>query len=279
MLSVTVFYAPHNQRSKMIADVALNGFRVLGIHAKLRNSLSYVEPDSDVAVFYGLAEGLDKVFADYKKEGKAIYIDLGYWGRRLSGRFDGYHKISINNRHATDYFQQRDYSSNRFDEFNIPIKPWRRYGNSIVIAGMSAKACWAEGLAPEQWERATVAELIKTTRRKIVYRPKPSWPGAKPIPGTIMQKSIDIAPCLQRCHAVVTHHSNLAIDAILAGVPAFCVEGLASAMSLSDLSQIENPIMPDNRHQWASNIAWTQFTPTEIHAGLPWQHMLNEGLI
>lgn len=279
MVSVTVFYAPNSKRSKALADAALNGLRMTGIHAKLRNSRTYTEPDSDVAVFYGLSEGLDKIFADYKQTGKAVYIDLGYFKRRLQSRYDGYHKLSINNRHPTAYFQQRDYPSDRFDSLGIEIKPWRRYGNAVLIAGMSAKAAGAEGFGIEQWEKEAAAQLIKHTGRQILYRPKPSWLGARPIPGTSMQNSTDIATPLIKCHAVVTHHSNVAVDSILAGVPAFCSEGVAVPMSLQDLSLIETPYMPENRYQWASNIAWCQFKTAEIHDGLPWRHLFDEGLL
>lgn len=279
MASVSIYYAPSNTRSRTIADAAHQGMRALGIPCRVRNSLCYSGVDSEIAIFYGLADGLYRVFNDYKREGKAVYVDLGYWGRRSKSKFDGYHKIVVNSRHPTEYFQKRNYSSDRFDRFELKIEPWREKGHNILLAGMSGKAAHAEGFKPEEWEKEIVWQLRRYTDRPIHYRPKPNWPAAKQLVGTAIQRSSDLSFAFVDCHAVVTHHSNVAVDAILAGIPAFCWEGVASVMSSQEPSAIDNPIMPEDRYQWASNIAWCQWTVDEMRNGLPWRHMFDEGII
>ena len=239
------------------------------------------KPDTDAAVFYGFNR---EILDGYRQAGKkAIYVDLGYWQRE--GQM-GHHKLGINSRHPTDYFQRRQHAPDRWKRLNVAIAPWRTPKNPnapIIVAGMSGKGAAAEGFRPEQWERQAVAELRKHTARKIVYRPKPNWTGSKPIEGAEFQRGdsqgCDVPAVLRNAHAVVTHHSNVAVDALLAGVPVFCMEGIAAKLGLQDLSKIEEPIRPDGREQWAYDAAYTQWTVHEMTSGAPWRHLKSEGLV
>lgn len=256
------------------------GVRRSGAEADLRPSTSYSgQPHHDVAIFYGLASGLDRVFADYRTGRRAVYVDLGYWNRRKRTRWDGYHKVAVNSRHPTDYFQRRRHGPERFLQHGVEIKPWREDGRHILVAGMSAKAAYAEGLLPHQWERETIARLRQITRRPIVYRPKPNWGDAKPIIGSTFDKDSTLEQALADCHAVVAHHSNVAVDALIAGVPCVCPGGVASLLSAHRLEDVENPPTPDGREQWAADLAWTQWTVDEMRLGKAFQYLLEEDLI
>lgn len=234
----------------------------------------------DAAIFYGLAGGLAKVLQDYREAGrKAFYIDLGYWGRRIRSRWDGYHKLALNSRHPTDYFQRVPKGPERFAQFQLTVKPWRTAGRHIVVCGMSAKAAAAEGFLPHQWETDTIAELRLHTDRPIIYRPKPNWDDAKPIPGATFGKGPPLEYHLKNCHALVAHHSNAAIDALLGGVPCICPDGAASVLSGHTLDQIENPPMPDGREQFAYDLAWTQWSVAEMESGDAYRYLLSEGLL
>lgn len=237
-------------------------------------------PDFDIAIFYGLAGGLARLLSDYREHGaRAIYVDLGYWGRRKLSRWDGHHKLALNSRHPTDYFQARPKGPERFRQFRVAINPWRTTGRHILLIGMSAKASAAEGFAPEQWERETVQQLRALTDRPIVYRPKPNWDGARPIEGTRWGKGPLLAEALVGCHAVVAHHSNAAVDALLAGVPCVCPDGVASLLGTPDLAQIETPPTPEGREQWAYDLAWTQWSVEEIEQGAAYRYLVEEGLL
>lgn len=237
-------------------------------------------PEHDVAIFYGLAAGLDRILRDYQaSRRKAVYIDLGYWNRRKRTRWDGFHKMAVNSRHPTDYLMNRPHNAHRFERHGVQIRPWRENGTHILVAGMSAKAAAAEGLQAHQWERATINRLRELTDRPIVYRPKPSWAEAKPLEGSIFDSTTPLDEALLNCHAVVTHHSNVAVDALLAGVPCICPGGAASLLSAHALEDIENPPMPDGREQWAFNLAWTQWSVDEMAAGLAFRYLVDEELV
>lgn len=268
-------------RSRLIAETMAEGIGRLGDQCKMVAEEFYNGPDSDAAVFYGLRGNCRQAFMDYRRVGKkAIYIDLGYWERTQGGKMYGYHKVAVNGRHPTAYFQKRPKPHNRFKALGVPIKPYKKTGKHILIAGMGAKAASVEGFAPNQWEEAAVREIRKHTDRPILYRPKPSWRSALPITGTdYSYQTHSLEQALDDCWAVVSHHSNVCVDALLEGIPAFCWHGVASVMGLQDLSKIETPLYPDNREQWAADIAWTQWKPEEMRGGHCWRYLKDEGII
>lgn len=256
-----------------------------GDDARLLSSANYRSPaDCDVAVFYGLAVNNARMFRDFRAAKKpAVYIDLGYWGRREGGRLTGYHKISVGDRHPTAYFQKRRHDASRIERFGLAPQPWRR-GEAILLCGMGPKAAGAEGYAPNQWESWAVSELRKHTERPIIYRPKPNWPTARKIAGTewgAVERDGEIAQALEGVWAVVSHHSNANVEALQLGVPSFTLGGVALPMSEARLSLIETPRFPSDaeRAQWLADIAWTQWSVAEMADGLPWAHLKAEGLI
>lgn len=283
MRRIGVLFAPNNKRSKIIADMMSAGFRRHGIPHVTRSSLVVrSNHDFDTIVHYGLSQGLRVHWNKQKNAGsnkKALYIDLGYWGRRCKTRWDGYHKIILNDRHPTEYFQNREHPSDRFERFGVEIKPWRKSGKHILVAGMSAKAAAQEGFQPHQWERATISELRKHTDRPILYRPKPNWMGARPITGSNFGRGLTLEESLQNCHAVVTHHSNVAVDAILEGIPCICPHGVASVLSGKTLAEIEDPPTDGDRLQWASDIAYTQWSVEEMAKGKCYKYLVEEDLL
>jgi hypothetical protein len=280
MSSVIVYYAGRNERSVLCAKAMRSGIMQHEQNVLMQASLNYHHPDHDIAVFYGLAEGLRRVFDDYVKAGrKVVFVDMGYWNRRKRGRFDGYHKISVNDRHPTAYFQDRKHTADRLKEQGIKIAPWREKGRHIVVVGMSAKAALHAGFQPHQWERETIEKLKKMTKRPIIYRPKPNWLAAHRFQGVGFMKTEPLEQVLAGAHCVVAHHSNVAVDAILAGIPAICPGGVASVMAGHDLTQVESPPMPEGREQWAADIAYCQWSLGEMASGRVWQHLKREGLL
>lgn len=283
MITVAVYRFPHSRRSCFCAEAMSNGIRAVGDRVIERTMPEFREADTDVAVFYGFNKPL---LDAYKAAGKkAIYVDLGYW--RREGQF-GHHKLGINSRHPTSYFQRRKHDDRRWRSLNIGIAPWQTKARTpkapIIVVGMSGKGAAAEGYLPQQWEAETIARLRKITDRPIIYRPKPNWRGSSPISGAEYQvgdnQGRDVPAVLSGgIHAIVSHHSNVGVDALLAGVPVFCVEGITTPLSRTDLSKIEDPLFPDGREQWAWDAAYTQWTVPEMSAGHPWRHLKNEGLV
>ena len=278
-MKVVIYEQRSHIRSRVICDAMHQGIRKCGDFVVRCYEDEYKDVGDEWAVFYGLDGNLKRILADYSAVGRAVYVDLGYWGRLTGGKLAGYHKIVLNGRHPNSYYR-RGYPADRFREQGIKIEPWRTSGKHIVLAGMGNKAAAVEGLATEAWERRMIELIRMVTNRPIVYRPKPSWKEAMPIHGVdYSPPAVPIENVLKNAWAVVTHHSNVAVDAVLAGIPAFCWKGVGRDMSLQDLAHLEKPWMPEGREQWAADIAYTQWSVPEIAQGLPWTHFKREGLV
>lgn len=288
-LTVALYSIANRHRSQIVCDAMAAGIRACGDTAVQLDESKYAGVHSDVAVFYGLEGNTPKIFRDYRRAGKAVYIDLGYWSRKtLEHKWSGYHKLTVNDRHPTEYFQLQEHDDARFAKFGMKILPWKTQGiwpedqKAILLAGMGDKGAVAEGFAAEEWERWAIEKIRAVTKRTIIYRPKPSWKMARPIHGKNIQYSPaqqNLYRMLPELHCVVTHHSNVAIDGLLAGVPCFVIKGAALPLGSSDLSLIETPLKPDGRERLFRDLAYCQWSVTEMHSGTPWLHLKNEGLV
>jgi len=94
----------------------------------------------------------------------------------------------------------------------------------------------------------------------------------KPQPG---EQAEPLPEALERAHALVTHSSNVAIEAACLGTPIFVDTASAAApVGLTDLSMIEAPVYPD-REEWLAHLAYNQFSFEEIGDGRAWQMLLD----
>lgn len=277
---VIIYSVRGNGRSRKLAPSLVDGAKRAGYQVEKVFSDDYDGPTGDVACWYAYEKNMPKVMDDYLSANKpVVFIDLGYWGRARKSRIWGYHKVAVNGRHPGNYLMERNLPAHRFRMFGLKIRPWRQNGNHILLAGMSGRAAQSIGYRPEEWESKAVKELKKYTDRTIIYRPKPTWVGSGHLKGTTRNTHPSLDSVLADCHAVVTHHSNVAIDGLIQGIPAFAFDGAATHVTLQDLSRIENPIMPANREQWLTNLAWCQFNITEMFNGLMWRHLKSVDLI
>jgi hypothetical protein len=280
MATVNVYYAQSNLRSIKVAQNAALGLKKLGYRVKLQESALFKKVDTDFAVFYGFGGYLRSVYEAYRREATAIYVDLGYWRRRIKSRYDGYYKMAINDRHPNAYFQKFPHERDRFNELGVNVLPWKVNDDGpIILAGMSEKAARAEGLDHQVWERNAFNRIRRVTDRPIIYRPKPSCCRSRPIKNAMYDKRTPTEELLKTAFAVVARHSNMAVEAICAGVPAFVDTGVALPMSAGALRDIENPVRHPKRMEWASDIAYCQWSLAEIGEGLPFIHFKEEGLI
>jgi hypothetical protein len=254
-----------------------DGIKAAGDTPVIRSATDYNMDGFNAIVIYGFVqECQDAIKAAEHAHIPWVFIDLGYWAR------SDHYKISVNDRHPTKYYMRANKSLDRFNRWGIPILPRKEATDGyILLAGMSAKAAWSFGLRAEQYERDTISAIQRITKRTIVYRPKPSWGNAGPIPGTVFDKKTRYDAALAAAHVVVTHHSNVATDAILAGIPAIAKRGAASTLAPYDLTTVENPVWPtdDQRRQHAANLAYCNWSVTEMRDGSCWRHLRNSGLV
>lgn len=249
---VAILTSNASKRYRHIATSMAEGMRKSG-DKPFTVSLYGKHVPAEFCVSYGWK--FNRVFKRYP--GYA-YFDLGYWRR------ESFYRFSLN---GWSPQMVRGHSSERFDRLGLTIKPWQT-GDEIIVAGSTAKACMEHGLAFQEWERRMV-ERLQGLGKRVVYRPKPNDRQATPIPGAEFDQR-PISEALANCHAWVTHHSNSAIDALLAGVPVHCETGAAShfSNSLDDLGAHR-----EGREQFLYDVAWLQWTLEEMRSGEAWKHI------
>lgn len=296
-----VCYRRTDTRSRIIAEAMCQGIQAAGDRAWMVSMDRYFRGalPGDMAVFYGFKATGKEIFADYLKAGKhVLFIDLGYWGRRLGGRYGGYHRVTFDSRHPSDLVMRFRMPPDRIERIrklwragpeyvtkdtNLVIKPWRNTDKHapVLLAGSQKKSAESYDMDYMAWEMSAVETLRKHTKREIIYRPKPKDEYQRPIDGTIYSgRNEKLSELFNRVHAVVTHHSNVGIDALIEGVPVFCFDGIHRPLALADLRKIENPYRPSDaiREQWLANCAYWQYSVAEMRDGTCWRTLRDMGV-
>lgn len=248
-------------RYRRISSAMSQGIRAVGDHPVVCEVGN--KRYGSVGVIYGW-----KHHAEVEKFPRFVYADLGYWKR------DRYYRLCCN-AWSPEKYVRAGLDSSRFDELGLEIKPWHD-GEEIIIAGSSAKAAKDHGLGYMEWEKAAALKLQDCGYR-VMFRPKPGDPQAFPIPGTELDRR-PLEQALASARALVTHHSNTAIDALLAGVPVHCETGAAAAFSVP-MEEIAKAPRMSGREQFLYDVAWLQWTETEMKLGYAWKHLKERSLL
>lgn len=268
-------------RERILANAFLEGVAQHGDHVELRLRSENVEPipGADIVCMVGVKS--KKYFQTYAREGaNVMMIDKGYSRHSKSGavRSWEYWRVAVNAHHPTRYLMDTPRPFDRWDRLGLKFEPWRERGKHIVFAGSSAKYHDFYGLRhPTMYAQKIMKRMRELTeKRKIIYRPKPSWKDAEPIEGAEYSKGGDIFSVLDGAWALVTHGSNACFEAALMGVPSV-VLGDAVAKPISSITEedIANPRLcsDEERAQWFANLAYCQWTMREMVSGEAWQYI------
>lgn len=142
----------------------------------------------------------------------------------------------------------------RANGLGISLKPWRKEGKHIVFALPGHGYGQSIGLDMPAWVDEMDRILPNVTDRPIIRRPKDSRQS--------------LASHLHDAWALVTHSSNVAVDAVIAGVPVFVAPSSPAApVGNLDFADLENPAMPE-REQWINSLMCQQYTLQEMTNGL-----------
>ena len=148
----------------------------------------------------------------------------------------------------------------RFQNLHLSVKPWRKTGKNVLVCPAPAVHAALMGFDGKALEREMMTTLAAHTDRPLVLRYKAT-------------ATTPIEDALNDAWAVVTYHSNVAIQALMTGVPVFvmCPWAATRRMAKSDLTEIESPYYPEDREPFLSSLASHQWTMTEISQGLAWR--------
>lgn len=212
----------------------------------------------DVIPIVGCQPESTPLIAKWRLSGRPwIYWDRGYARRVFAtwlprGENGGFYRWHLNS------FQMksiRPVPDDRWKALNIEVHPWRRSGRHIVIAAPTRT--YARFHRCESWIADTIDALARVTDRQLVIRDKES------------KRSLQSD--LQGAHALVTHGSIAAVEAVILGYPVFVHPDSAAALvGRTDLKQIDRPVLPE-RQPWLNALAYSQFNETELVDGTLWR--------
>lgn len=216
------------------------------------------EPDElrEIPVVWGVLRDSDRILAQACAQAMYFfYIDHAYFDR-------GHGKSYRITRNAYECGAIRRCPDDRANALGVTLEPWRKSGREVIVCPPTEYFMKAHG-CPD-WLESTLAELAKVTDRRIVIREKPK-------PG---ETAVALLDALKTAHALVTHSSNIAIEAACLGTPVFVAPTSAAApVGRTELSALEAPDYPD-REPWLAHLAYNQFSIDEIRDGRAWRLLL-----
>lgn len=182
-------------------------------------------------------------------------IDNGYY-LPAAGGGPGYHRVCYRTLWPISL---KGGSRERAKAIGPKFAPWRRTGRHIVFAIPGQGFGRSIGLDMPAWTGAALEKIQKATDRPIIVRPKNS--------------NTPLALDLKDAWALVTHSSNVAIDAVLAGIPVF-VAPTSPAAPVGNLKwdNLESPEM-FNREDWWVSLMSQQFTRPEMANGTAYRYL------
>jgi hypothetical protein len=179
--------------------------------------------------------------------GRVVHFDMGYFGDRKS-----YVRLCIDADHPQDLLDNGPHDSGRWDAHGIELREDANPSGTILLIGLGKKSRAYLGL--RHWEAKTLARLeAEYPDRQIIYRPK----GRDDLNlGIHADPTTPIAELLLGASMVVCRHSNVAVDAAIAGVPFTAENGAAMWLLGREFTR-------QNRLKFLSRLAHWQYKTTE----------------
>ena len=169
----------------------------------------------------------------------------------------------------------------------LEVKDWRKEGKHIMFLMQLPGDAATANVDILKWLQDEIVKCKKISDRPVRVRMHPlisSYDLSKFEEFVEKQKDVSmvfghknpIAMDLENCWATVAFTSGGAVDSLLAGVPVITPSNLNFAYPISShsIEDVENPKMED-RQQLFNDLAYTQWTVTEMAHGLPYKHLLH----
>lgn len=230
---------------------------------------------SDVAVVFGVekravpfSKHRGNVISEQRAgRRKCVVLETGYLGR--GDDQDNYYAAGFGGLNGRADF--RNQNSPHWRAIRWPMKAWiQPHPNQyILLAGQVPWDASVQDTDHIAWLNKTAQDIRRYTDLPIFFRPHPKFP-------TNVGELINVVGPVKwdEVRAVVTFNSNLAVDALMNGVPVFVDDIGSMALQASNrfIKDVENPQHP-SRTQWLSDLTHCQWTPDEMRQGMTWNHL------
>jgi len=199
-----------------------------------------------------------------------------FWDKGYNREWPWWWRVAYCSNQPTDYLMSKEFDPIRAKNQGwLKFKPWvTRRNGTVLFAGASNKYSVYSGLPePDVYASEVLRSVSQFTKRRFVYRPKPSYSEARPIDGADFSRERFFASDLNEASVMVTHGSGACLDALLAGVPSVVLgDGVTRDISSTSLVDIERPRLASDveRRQLLCSLAHFQWNLDEIAKGDPW---------
>lgn len=255
------FYAPDGAGDKLLVAAVMGGAARYGdevVFIPVHEYAGVVE-DADAAGCYGVRASTRIILDAYRRAGKrTLMFDKGYWGRGV------YTRVAVDAWQPTKYLK-RGCPRDRLDKTGLVIKPWSRNRDSYIIYAATTQT-WHDfyDLGPARALDELIVSLLCWKSLYVAYRPRPAYAKKHPelcgpIAGAELS-TLALDEDLARCETLVTLGSNIAIDALAAGVTVR-VLGDHPCQAFHQFG---------TREEFFSDLAHCQWTLDEYHSGEAW---------
>lgn len=255
------------EKTDRILSPVVVGLQSIGWKVDVRESLRFPQGDEigiDLAVVWGDTGGVLQILASRGRLFKQVLqVDNGYLKRE---RWTGYYSLSYGGqRQCQEYVWDCPRFPERFAVLHETIKPWRTEGATIIILAPSHKQAKILGFDTDQWARRTMDQIQRYTKKRVLIKIK-RYNVDAPLRETLQKEPI---------FAAVGYNTKGLVECLLEGIPVFSLGPcVTEKMGGKNLSQIENPLYPDNRQEFFERLAGTQFLLSEITNGVPFLDIL-----
>jgi hypothetical protein len=264
------------------AGVIANGDEVIEFRD---NRLPDQKLDAGFVLGYTLEDNFRKKIIDYLKKQNipSIFVDSNIL--HYSRKEHEWHRYSLNTVYpdtGTYFFKElNDHKWLTFSQWHgVELQPWRHSGNHILVLAQRPKG-FNMFTDQDEWLANTIAKIRQYSSRPIMIRMHPG-DGTRFKQIEKLQKrygnSITISEhegireALENCWCSVGYASTPNVVSAIEGIPVYVEEptkSWAQDVCFNDLSQIENPPMPD-RSQWVNKIANIHWSNGEVKSGQLW---------
>lgn len=277
------FWHSDKPRERILADAFLEGVRArgdIGQEIPLPEGLPEQLPACDVACMVGVKSR--RLFQAHWDAGiHTVYLDKGYLrgGDGSPVKTWTYWRLAVDAHHPTRYLMDMEVKPDRWERLGIKVAPWRVGGRNIILAGSSEKYHKFYDLDhPTDYASGLVKKMNKMGSKPVIYRPKPSWKEAVEVGGAQYSHGGPFADVLKDAWCLVTHGSNAAYDALIAGIPTVVLgEAVTKPISSVTLESVMDPMLATEKQRMKllHALAHCQWTMQEMREGLAWQHVLS----
>lgn len=255
MKIITCYPTPGKAKAAMLCEAFAEGAAKCGISVRIAHSAERLSDGA--AVFYGVTPETAHLWHQAKTEGRDwYYIDNSYFdcGRGV------YFRVTKN---ALQYLGEPWNGSDgvRLQKLGVKIAQSSTCGKHIVVCVQSDSFMRTfAGMGAEEW-LSSITPALRATGRDIRVR---RWSADKPRQGASLTDD------LRGAWALATYNSAAAIEAVIAGVPAYCTGPTALGALASP--QIGHPLASAQRvSERLAVLADRQWTLDEMRAGVAWR--------